>query len=200
MSAPAAVPALEPEDEARAAIYGLTARLFYAAPDQVVLGYILNSTAFESSDTPLAQAWRALVEASRKAYPVVLENEHTELFVSTGKADITPYLTHYTMQHAMENPLVALRQQLHDWGMERRENASEPEDHISGICEIMRFAIAVQHRSEAEQKAFFDAYLYRGAIQFCDRVIASPKAAYYAMVGRFARAFFDLEHGAFAML
>jgi TorA maturation chaperone TorD len=191
---------LQPEDAARAELYGLIARLFYARPDEGVLGGLLHSNAFEGSGQPIALAWRDLVEAGRTAYPVMLENEHTELFVGTGRAEVTPYLTHYTIKYATDNPLVELRQQLIHWGMARREDAHEPEDHIAGVCETMRFAIAVQHRSDEEQKAFFERFLYRGGMAFCDAVSASPKAVFYRHVAGFARAFIELEHEAFGML
>lgn len=199
MIEPVSEPELQPEDEARAGIYGLVARLFYAPPDAGTLGYILHSNAFEGSGN-LAIAWRNLAEASRTAFPVVLENEHTELFIGTGKAEVTPYLTHYVIKYATDSPLVELRQQLIRWGLGRRENANEPEDHIAGICEAMRFAIAVQHRPLDEQKVFFDRFLYRGGIAFCDAVSASTKAGFYRLVAAFARQFFELEREAFEMI
>ena len=192
-------PELQPEDDARAGIYGLVARLFYAPPDAQTLGTILHANAFEGSGN-LAIAWHNLAEACRTAYPVVLENEHTELFVGTGKAEVTPYLTHYVIKYATDNPLVELRQQLIRWGLGRREDANEPEDHIAGICEAMRFAIAVQHRPLDEQKAFFDQFLYRGAIAFCNAVTASTKGSFYRLVAAFGREFFELEREAFEML
>jgi TorA maturation chaperone TorD len=192
--------ALEAEDEARAAIYGLIARLFYAAPDQNVLGQMLNADLFAGADTALARAWRELVAAVRTASPLVLENEHTELFVGTGKTEVSPYLTHYVIKYATENPLVDLRQHLAGWGLGRRGDANEPEDHISAECEVMRFAIAMQHRSLEDQKDFFERFLYPGAISFCDAVSASPKAAFYGAAARFSRAFFEMEREAFAML
>jgi len=188
---------IDPEDESRAGFYGLIARLFYAAPDEGVLAQILHANAFEGSDAPVAVAWRELAEACRNAFPVVLENEHTALFVGTGKAEVTPYLTHYTIKYATDNPLVELRQQLNRWGMRRKENANEPEDHVAGICEAMRFAIAVQQRSMAEQKMFFENHLYRGGVAFCSAVTASDKADFYRRVARFARTFFELEREAF---
>jgi len=193
-------PELQPEDEARAAVYGLIARLFYAPPDAGVLAQLLHANAFEGSQEPVALAWRAMVEAGRTAFPVVLENEHTELFVGTGKAEVTPYLTHYTIKYANENPLVELRQQLNRWGIGRRDSVNEPEDHIAGVCEAMRFAIAVQHRSLDEQKEFFERFLYRGATSLCDAVTASPKAIFYRQMAQFARAFFEVEREAFEML
>jgi TorA maturation chaperone TorD len=195
----ASEPALAPEDEARAAVYGLIARLFYAPPDQAVLGQVLHADAFEGSSEPIALAWRDLMDACRNAFPVMLENEHTELFVGTGKAEVTPYLTHYTIKYATDNPLVDLRQQLSRWGMRRKENANEPEDHIAGIFEAMRFAIAVQHRELAEQKAFFERYIYPGGIAFCAAVNASAKADFYRRVAKFARDFLEVEREAFEM-
>jgi TorA maturation chaperone TorD len=200
VSEAATAPELQPEDEARAALYGLIARLFYAGPDEGVLAQLLHSNAFEGGREPVALAWREMVAAAKTAFPVVLENEHTELFVGTGKAEVTPYLTHYTIKYATENPLVELRQQLKRWGLQRQESVNEPEDHIAALCETMRFAIAVQHRDEEEQKAYFERFLYRGAITFCDAVSASPKAVFYRLVARFARAFFELEREAFGML
>ena len=191
---------LQPEDEARAACYGLIARLFYAAPDAAVLAQMLHADAFVGSDAPVALAWRELAAAAKTAFPVMLDNEHTELFVGTGKAEVTPYLTHYTIQYATDTPLVEVRQQLRHWGIARRASATEPEDHVSSLCEAMRFAIAVQHRADEEQKDFFDRFLYRGAIAFCDAVSASPKAVFYRLVARFARAFLELEQEAFRML
>lgn len=200
MSEAPAPAALDPEDEARAGLYGLIARLFYAAPDSAVLAQLLHAECFDAqSREPVARAWRALVDAARSAFPVVLEQEHTDLFVGTGKAEVTPYLAHYTIRYATDNPLVELRQQLARWGIARREQASEPEDHIAGICEALRYAIAVQHRSLEEQRAFFDRFLYPGAAAFCDAVTASPKAVFYGHVARFARAFFELEREAFNM-
>ena len=190
---------LSPEDQARADFYGLIARLLYAAPDQQLISELVRAPALEGAGA-LATAWREMVDECRSAFPVALENEHTELFVGTGKAEVTPYLSHYIVQHSNDNPLVALRQQLAAWGIGRREEVPEYEDHISGICEAMRFAIAVQHRSPEEQKDYFERFIYRGSMSFCDAVSASPKAVFYRHVAAFARAFFEVEHAAFEML
>ena len=204
MSEPAAPTELAPEDVARATFYGLIARLFYAPPDQQLVGQLLHMGVFEGDgggrSSKLAEAWTAIIEACRTAFPVVLENEHTELFIGVGKAEVTPYLTHYVIKYATDNPLVELRQQLMRWGIARRENTHEPEDHVAGISEAMRFAIAVQHRSLEEQKMFFERFLYRGGVSFCDAVTASAKANFYGLVATFAREFFELEREAFEMI
>ena len=200
MSSEAQTSPLDPEDEARAAFYGLIAQLFYAPPDQNVLAQILNAQAFEEADEgALALRWRELTERCRTAFPALLENEHTDLFIGTGKAPVTPYLTHYTADRSLDNPLVQLRKQLAEWGMSRREPATEPEDHVAGVCESMRLAIASQHRSVEEQKSFFDRFIYKGAIAFLAAVVASPKSDFYRCVARFAAEFVELERRAFDM-
>jgi TorA maturation chaperone TorD len=187
------------EEAARANLYGLVARLFYAAPDAQLISELLNSSAIEG-EGELGRAWREMLEACRTAFPAALEHEHTELFVGTGKAEVTPYLSHYVLRHAQDNPLVELRQQLAAWGIGRREGVPEYEDHISGVCETMRFLIAVQQRAPEEQQIFFERFVYRGAGAFCDAVSASSKARFYALVARFARAFLDVEKTAFEMV
>ncbi len=188
-----------PEDAARAGFYGLIARLFYAAPDANLISELLRAGALEG-ESALGVAWREMIEACRNAFPAALENEHTELFVGTGKAEVTPYLSHYVLRHANDTPLVEVRQQLATWGIGLREGVPEYEDHFSGLCETMRFAVAVQQRPVEEQRDFFDRFLYPGGIAFCDAVSASPKARFYLLVARFARAFLDVEHEAFRML
>ena len=187
-----------PEEAARANLYGLLARLFYAAPDGNLIAELRQSPAIDG-EGDLGAAWRALVDACASAFPAALEAEHTELFIGTGKAPITPYLSAYVRRHANDAPLVELRSHLAGWGIGRRQGVPEYEDHISGVCETMRFAIAVQQRTPEEQRAFFDRFVYRGAVAFCEAVSASNQARFYKVVARFARAFFELEKTAFEM-
>jgi len=197
-------PTATPEDQARAQLYGLVASLFQAAPDAQLLSALVHAEGFRGGDDErteqgraLAVAWRELTEACRSAFPVLLAHEHTDLFMSAGRAEVTPYLMHYVMRYESETPLVDLRRQLAEWGIARRDSVNEPEDHVSALCETMRFSIAVQQRPLDEQKAFFNRYLYRGAIAFCNAVKASEKARFYKHVAGFAHAFFEVEREAF---
>src|SRR5262245_11631751 len=117
-----------PEEAARANFYGLIARLFYSAPDAQLIAELRQARPIEGEGA-LAAAWREMVDACAGAFPVVLEQEHTDLFVGTGKAEVTPYLSHYVMKYSNDNPLVELRQQLSAWHIGRREDVSEYEDH-----------------------------------------------------------------------
>ena len=197
---------MAPEDAARANFYGLIARLFYAPPDRPLLSQLLQAGPMEleaernAEGEGLAAAWSELLEGCRDALPEALESEHTELFVGTGKAAVTPYLSHYVLRHSNDNPLAELRAQLGAWGIARREDVPEYEDHVSGVCETMRFLIAVQQRSTEDQQTFFDRFLYRGTAAFCDAVIASRQARFYRGVAGFARAFVEVEKSAFEMV
>jgi len=198
------MPTLAPEDQARAQLYGLAARLFQSAPDAQLLSALVHAEGFTGGDEErteqgraLAAAWRAMSEAGRTAFPVLLAHEHTELFASPGRAEVTPYLMHYVIRFESETPLVALREQLAAWGLARREEVFEPEDHVSALFETMRFAIAVQQRGLEEQKSFFERFLYTGATRFCDAVSASDKARFYKHVAAFTHAFLEVEREGF---
>lgn len=196
---------IAPEDAARANFYGLIARLFYAPPDSQLISQLLQAGPIELEEErnaqgeALAAAWGEMLDACRTAFPAALENEHTELFVGTGKAAVTPYLSHYVLRHSNDSPLVELRAQLGAWGIARRDEVPEYEDHVSGVCETMRFVIAVQQRSPEEQQMFFDRFVYRGASALCDAVTASNQARFYRVVARFAREFLEVEKSAFEM-
>jgi len=140
-----------------------------------------------------------MVDASRTAFPAALRDEHTVLFVGTGKCEVTPYLSHYLVRHSSDSPLVGLRQLLDSWRIARKEGVPEYEDHIVGVCETMRFVIAVQQRPPEEQKILFDRFLYRGASAFCSAVSTSKEARFYRLVANFAQGFFDIEKSAFEM-
>jgi TorA maturation chaperone TorD len=197
---------IDPEEAARANFYGLIARLFYAPPDAQLLSRLLQAgpMALEAERNAqaeaLAAAWSEMLEACRGAEREALEGEHTELFVGTGKAAVTPYLSHYVLRHSNDSPLVDLRGQLSAWGIARREDVPEYEDHVSGVCETMRFLIAVQQRPPEDQQAFFARFVYRGITAFCDAVTTSRQARFYRPVARFARTFREVEKSAFEMV
>jgi TorA maturation chaperone TorD len=196
---------IAPEDAARANFYGLIARLFYAPPDAALISQLVQAGPMQleaesnAEAEALATAWSEMLEACRNAEREALEGEHTELFVGTGKAAVTPYLSHYVLRHSNDSPLAALRAQLSAWGIARREDVPEYEDHVSGVCETMRFVIAVQQRPPEEQQSFFARFVYRGAVGFCDAVSTSKQARFYRQVAGFARTFMEVEKSAFEM-
>jgi TorA maturation chaperone TorD len=191
---------LEPEEEARALWYALVSRLFYAPPDGELLAGLsagLDDGA-QNAESPFLQAWRALQLACRGADPHALREEFENLFIGVGKAPVTPYTSAYAAGHAPDRHLVELRSKLGEWGLRRRERVFEAEDHVSALCDAMRWLI-VQRRPLEEQRAFFAEFVEAGLPFFCDAINRSPTAVFYRQAGAFTRMFVTVEKDAFDM-
>ena len=185
-----------PEEQARANLYGLLARLFYGAPDAA----LLKAMAAESLEGNLAQPWEELKRAAVAADPEALREEYETAFVGTGKAPVTLYTTAYSIRHSSETPLAELRGELARLGLARRADAYEPEDHIAALCDTMRHLVAGQKSDLEEQSRFFNKWIHPTAGSLCAAIERSDKTSFYKHVARFARQFCTLEHMAFEML
>ena len=200
------VPPVSPEDESRANLYGLLARLFYAPPDANLLTELREAAppteegdGLTAEGAALKAAWGELVAACAGAFPARLEEEHFQVFVGVGKAQVTPYLTAYMGRREGEHPLVRLRGQLADWGLARREGAAEPEDHVSALCETMRWLITRRKAPVEVQRRFFEDYLGSGGERFCSAVTACEDAKFYRHVARLLQSLLMVEGKAFAI-
>jgi len=200
------VPTLSPEEAARANFYALLGRLYYAPPDRELLASLASAdeiVAEEGSGSEagasLPLAWRDLTLAAASADPEAVADEHMVLFVGTGKSAVTPYTSAYTIKTAVDIPLVELREFLASRGIARLGSASEPEDHVAALCEVMRYLIAVQQASAEDQKGFFTRHVWPGAGPLCDAVVQSQHADFYKYVARFSKSFFELERESFEM-
>ena len=185
-----------PEDQARAGYYALLARLYYAKPDSGLLTAIgsAQAAAATGAQSALSGSWDALALAARVMDAEAAGIEHDQLFVGTGKAPITPYASFYLAQTGRENLLVRLRSDLAELGLARGAGSHEPEDHVAGLFDVMRHLISTGSEiAAAQQRHFFERYIedcYRG---FCAAISASDKSNFYKHVGRFTRAFLDVE-------
>lgn len=194
--------AVREEDRARADFYALIARLFYAGPDAGLLAAIAGADeiAGEGENASLALAWKALTTAAAAMDAEAAKEEYDRVFVGTGKAEVTPYVTGYLSEPTKENQLVRLRAELAELGLGRAAGVAEYEDHFAGLCEVMRHLIffgpdvAVQ-----KQKSFFLRYLAPCYAIVCDAVTASPNTNFYRFVARFTKAFLDVEAESFEL-
>jgi len=193
-----------PEDQARAEFYALLGRLWYAAPDQVLLDAIANASplAAEGVHGALAEAWRQLQAAAAVADPAAVSDEYDAVLVGTGKAEVTPYVSHYLVETGRERVLVALRDELAELGLGRVGATHEPEDHFAALCEVMRHLVGEDATDAAmqQQKNFFTRYMNRAYNPFTDQVTASSKTSFYKHVARFTKAFCDVESASLDML
>lgn len=198
----AAASPLDPEDAARANLYALVSRLFYAPADPNFLAEIARAEPGAAEDEEsgmLRAAWQALQETCRGAFPALVRQEYENLFVGVGKAEVTPYLSAYAEPSSPDRYLVRLREQLAAWHLARRESVFEVEDHVSGVSDVMRWLIE-SRRPLPEQRVFFESYVYPGALPFYAAVRKAASAAFYRPVATFAAAFFDVEKAAFDMV
>jgi TorA maturation chaperone TorD len=205
---------LSSEERARADCYALISRLFYApADDELLQRLAAVPVALDDQDAGLqlekldeddpgisvyAVAFRELLGAARGVNADAVRQEYDDLFVGAGKALITPYTSGYTESGAPDRHLVTLRELIASWGLARRESAFEVEDHVSALCDVMRWLIE-RNRPLEEQIPFFSEFVYAGVGTFCDAIDANPNASFYRLVARLARAFLTVEKSAFDM-
>ena len=185
------------EDAARARHYALIGRLFHDAPDSILISQLCRAEAESTDDgAELTRAWQILRDACNAAFPAVLKQEYDGLVVGVGTSEVTPYASHYIRDIAPDRQLVRLRQRLAQLGLGRRTAAYEVEDHVSALCDVMRLLIE-DASPLAEQRLFFNEFVYPGAAAFCDAVASATSASFYRHVARYARAFFNVEREAF---
>ena len=189
-----------PEETARANFYALLARLFYAPPDQALLDSLAAEPELEGAEGDLDRAWRELASAASQSDPREIKAEFDTAFVGTGKAPVTLYACAYSIRYTNEAPLAQLRGELASLGLGRRADVAEPEDHIAALCEVMRYLIAEHKRDLSEQRAFFQRWIWPGAVPLCDAISRSDATSFYRAVAAFAKAFLELEHSAFQLL
>lgn len=187
------------QDVARANLYALIGRLFYDAPDEFLLSAITQDVDDNlDSQGPLGAAWDELRSACRAAVPAELKEEFDNLFVGVGKSEITTYTSHYVERGGSGQHLIRLRELLGAWQLSRRDAASETEDHVSGISDVMRHLISADDKLE-EQQLFFNEFVYPGLIPFCGALERSPNARFYRCVAQFVRSFLTVEKAAFEL-
>ena len=200
----ASAPVLDDEDRARADWYALLARLYYQGPDAGVLGLIAKAGAAISlaADSPFAAAWKTLAAASSTADPAAVQQEYDDLFVGTGKADVSLYATYYLAETGREKILVGLRTELAAMGLSRKQISGEPEDHIAGLFDVMRHLVQRGSADAAlqDQRRFFSRFVEQFYAAFCAAVAESGRAEFYARVAALTHAFLDVEKEAMKMI
>ena len=194
---------LPQEEQARADLYGLLARLLLAPPDDALLDSLAGADAIVSSDAdqPLARAWDQLCLTARLIPADVVRDEFNELFISTSIPRINPYGSLYLAGFLHEKPLAALRTDLANLGLARRAGAAETEDHLGALCETMRRMImggqGVPRQPVERQQEFFEIHIAPWSGVCLNHLREADGARFYQRVADLADAFFDIEREAF---
>jgi TorA maturation chaperone TorD len=194
-----------PEDLARADLYGLIARFFHLPPDQEFLDQIA-ATANEQDATdeaPLAKAWMDVVEVAKNNSAKAWRDEFDLNFISVGKPNVVLNGSFYLAGHLNEKPLVYIRKALEGFGLEAAQEVTETEDHISALCEVMRYLIAgddVEISNLTNQRVFFNAHIRPWYDELCNAIEAIPEMHLYRPVAALTREFLAIEGQGFDML
>ena len=192
------------EEIARAEVYGLLARLWFAPPDAELLGALgVAVTEAPAAGGFLEEPWRALVGAARGTDLAGARAEYDAVFGGMGKPEVLLYGSHYLSGFLNDKPLAQLRTDVARLGLARDESLGETEDHIACLCEVMRYLIAGDDAAVAnlkEQQAFFARHVQPWVPAMCDAVLQHPKARLYAALAGFTHAFVGVETQGFDML
>ncbi|MBL8524108.1 MAG: molecular chaperone TorD family protein [Betaproteobacteria bacterium] len=195
---------IEPEDQVRADYYALLANLFYRAPDARLLqAMVISAEPLGDSPNPLSKAWADLAAASGVVTADAVEDEYQSLFIGVGRPPVMLYGSFYLAGFMNEKPLAELRGSLSRLGYARDSNATEPEDHLAALCDVMRAMILgdVSHAPASidAQREFFVRHMQPWVLKCCAAITENEKANYYMRVAAFACAFFEIEIQAFEM-
>jgi len=194
-----------PEDLARSDLYGLIARFFHLPPDQELLDQIA-ATANQQDDTdqaPLAKAWMDVVEVAKNNPAKAWHDEFDLNFISVGKPNVVLNGSYYMAGHLNEKPLVNIRKALEEFGLEAAEEITETEDHISALCEVMRYLIAgddVEISNLTNQRVFFNTHIRPWYDDLCDAIEVIPEMHLYHPVAALTREFLAIEGQGFDMI
>ena len=196
-----------PEDLARADLYGLIARLFHQAPDQELLNQIAASIPdgeeIQVEDAPLAKVWHSVVEVAKNNPAKAWHEEFDLNFISVGRPNIILNGSFYMAGHLNEKPLVEIRRSLQTFGLESAEEVTETEDHISALCEVMRYLIAgddVEISNLTNQRVFFNSHIRPWYDELCDAIEDIPEMHLYHPVAALTREFLAIEGQSFDMI
>jgi len=194
-----------PEDLARADLYGLIARLFHMPPDQELLNQIAATADQQdvSDDAPLAKAWMGVVEVAKNNPAKAWQEEFDANFISVGKPNVVLNGSFYMAGHLNERPLVNIRKALEQFGLESAQEVTETEDHISSLCEVMRYLIAgddVEVSNLTNQRIFFNEHVRPWYDELCDAIEAIPEMHLYHPVAGLTREFLAIEGQSFDMI
>ncbi|MFC5511879.1 molecular chaperone [Massilia jejuensis] len=193
------------EDQARADLYALAARLLLAAPDGQLLAGLANADPILSTgaEHALADAWENLVLASSVMDADAVAEEFDALFISSGTPTLNPYGSLYLSGFMNDTPLAELRADLARFGIGRVRGVFESEDHLGALCETMRVLIAggpgIRRQPLEAQKAFFEARIAPWYARCLADMKNAAGANFYRLIAAFVSALLAIEAEAFAV-
>ena len=173
------------------------ARLLGAPADAEFLGML---TGLKGDDSPLGQAVAALSEVAKNVSLEEAVDEYNALFIGVTKGELLPFASFYLTGFLNEKPLAELRQAMDQIGVQKSEDASDPEDHIASLFEVMHGIITGKFGrtdSLTEQFKFFDNHIGNWAPKLFEDLEAAKSARLFMPVGLIGKLFLKIESEAF---
>jgi TorA maturation chaperone TorD len=190
---------LSAEDRMRADCYRLLGRMLAAPPPQETLeavGRLLGGTG------EFGAAVDALAAAARAADEEAVEREYHDLFIGLARGELVPFASYYRTGFLYDKPLAKLRDDMDRFGIAAAPGASDPEDHIASLCEMMAGLIGGAFGAPvdlARQRQFFNSHLAPWAPRFFADLEQAKAARFYRPVGTVGRILMAIESEAFAL-
>ena len=194
---------LDPEDNARAEIYALLSNCFYQPASKELLRVVATGSGLcnDEADTDFCRLWRALQQAAAQADAEAVKEEFETAFIGTGRQPVMLYGSFYVAGFLHDKPLALLRDDLTKMGIARRGDRHESEDHVSALCDVMRFLIAGDADTPPAaldlQREFFHRHIAPWYAALCTAIISANQTDFYKHVAHLLREFFAIENAAF---
>ncbi len=190
---------IAPEDEARAAIYAMLARLLSAPPSPNQLDDLRQ---LQGGDTEFGRAIKSLADAAQGTTADREDDAYHELFIGLTRGKLLPYGSYYLTGFLHEKPLARLRNTMAQLGIESDPDVKDPEDHIASVLDMMGGLIRGdfgQSMPVSQQRIFFQEHIQSWAPYFFRDLERIEDSELYAAIGSIGRVFLELEEAAFSM-
>lgn len=191
---------VSPEDALRSRFYGLFADILSDAPEADLLA---KCASLSGDDSQLGKAITTFAHVCARSNVAVVAREYHDLFIGVGRGELMPYGSYYLTGFLQEKPLARLRQDMERLGLERDPDVSDPEDHISALCEMMAGFIDGTYGeplSLSEQKTFYDSHVGSWAGHFFDDLQTAKTSELYGALGAVGLAFLAIEEESLRMI
>ncbi|HEY7609335.1 MAG TPA: molecular chaperone TorD family protein [Alphaproteobacteria bacterium] len=190
---------IAPEERTRADCYRLLGRLLAAPPSAELLDAVGRMLGGQGT---FGSAIDALAQAARGTDAEAASREYHDLFIGLARGELVPFASYYRTGFLYDKPLAKLRTDMERFGIAATDNASDPEDHIASIAEMMGGLIVGAFGAPAGlavQKQFFNTHLAPWAPRFFADLEKAEAARFYRPVGRVGRLLCSIEAEAFAL-
>lgn len=176
----------------RAQIYALLAILLSKPADTDLLSNIA-ALQVDDANSPLGEAWRQLIGAATQTTADEQSREYHQLFIGLTQGEVIPYASYYLTGFLNEKPLADLRADLSRLGLARQADKKEPEDHVAGLCDVMRLILTAKGTPVVTAEQFFNQHMGQWLLKFFADLQKAPSAEFYAAVAVFGQQFFTDE-------